>query len=166
MESQTLSIKISTGIYRQLKDEVGKGKISKFIEKLPKIKIAEKNPKNESKLKWQTEINRMTERIIKRGDIYKVALDPAVGREIKKTQVVIKSEGKERKILTDQIRSVDRKRIREYKGKVSYEVLAKLEKALCIVLALRRELQEIHDLTQIPTKTLQEELMRRKENNC
>ena len=34
MESQTLSIKISTNTYRQLKDEVGKGKISKFIEKL------------------------------------------------------------------------------------------------------------------------------------
>lgn len=34
MENQTLSIKISSDIYRQLKDEVGKGKISKFIEKL------------------------------------------------------------------------------------------------------------------------------------
>jgi len=34
MENQTLSIKISTSVYHQLKDEVGKGKISKFIEKL------------------------------------------------------------------------------------------------------------------------------------
>jgi mRNA interferase MazF len=137
----------------------------------------------------------MTERIIKRGDIYRVVLDPAVGREIKKTrrcvvisnnqqnlhsplliiipttsdmdklyswEVVIHSEGKDRKILTDQIRSVDRKRIREYKGQVSYETLTKIEKALSVVLALRRELQELYDLTQIPARVLREELARRK----
>jgi mRNA interferase MazF len=136
----------------------------------------------------------MTERIIKRGDIYKVVLDPTVGREIKKTrrcvvisnnqqnlysplliiipttsdmdklyswEVVIYSEGKDRKILTDQIRSIDRKRIREYKGQVSYEILTKIEKALSVVLALRRELQELYDLTQIPTRALREELARR-----
>ena len=34
MKTQTLSIRISAGIYRQLKDEIGKGKISKFIEKV------------------------------------------------------------------------------------------------------------------------------------
>jgi len=28
----------------------------------------------------------MTERIIRRGDIYKVALDPTIGKEIKKTR--------------------------------------------------------------------------------
>jgi len=137
----------------------------------------------------------MAEKIIKRGDIYKVVLDPTVGKEIKKTrrcvvvsnnqqnqyspliivipitsdmdklyswEVVIESEGKERKILTDQIRSVDKKRVREHKGKIDYEALAKIEKALSMVLSLRRELQELHDLTQIPTKTLREELMRRK----
>ncbi|CAG8664675.1 10998_t:CDS:2, partial [Cetraspora pellucida] len=126
----------------------------------------------------------MTERVIKRGDIYRVALDPTIGREIKKTrrcvvisnnqqnlyspllivipttsdmaklyswEVVIYSEGKERKILTDQIRSVDKKRLREYKGQVSYEILTKIEKALGVVLALR-ELQGLYDLTQIPTK--------------
>ena len=92
----------------------------------------------------------MTARIIKRGDIYRVALDPTVDKEIKKTrrcvvvsndqqnlysplliiipitsdmdklyswEVVINSEGKERKILTDQIRSVDKERIREYNRK-------------------------------------------------
>lgn len=139
----------------------------------------------------------MTAKIVKRGDIYKVVLDPAVGREIKKTrrcvivsnnqqnlyspllivipitsdmeklyswEIVFHSEGKDRKILTDQIRSVDRKRLREYKEQVGYETLAKIEKALSVVLALRRELQGIHDLTQIPTKTLQEELMRRKKS--
>ena len=42
-------------------------------------------------------------------------------------EVVIHSEGKERKILTDQIRSVDKERIREHKGKVSYETLTKIE---------------------------------------
>ena len=136
----------------------------------------------------------MTERIIKRGDIYKVVLDPTVGREIKKTrrcviisnnqqnlyspllivipttsdmdklyswEVVIQSEGKDRKILTDQIRSVDKERLREHKGQVSYETLAKIEKALSVVLALRRELKELYDLTQIPTRALREELVRR-----
>ena len=136
----------------------------------------------------------MTERIIKRGDIYKVVLDPTIGKEIKKTrrcvvvsndqqnlyspliiiipitsdmeklyswEVVIHSEGKERKILTDQIRSVDKERIREHKGKVSYETLTKIEKALSLVLSLRKELQSLYDLTQIPTRTLREELSRR-----
>ena len=136
----------------------------------------------------------MTERIIKRGDIYKVVLDPTIGREIKKTrrcvvisnnqqnlysplliiipttsdmdklyswEVVIHSEGKDRKILTDQIRSIDRKRIREYKGQVNYETLTKIEKALSVVLALRRELPGLYDLTQIPTRALREELTKR-----
>jgi mRNA interferase MazF len=76
-------------------------------------------------------------------------------------EVTIHSEGKDRKILTDQIRSVDRKRLREYKGQVSYETLTKIEKALSVVLALRRELQELYDLTQTPTRVLREELARR-----
>ena len=133
-------------------------------------------------------------RIIKRGDIYRVVLDPAVGREIKKIrrcvvisnnqqnqyspllivipttsdmdklyswEVVIHSEGKDRKILTDQIRSVDRKRFREYKGQVSYETLTKIEKALSVVLALRKELPSFIDLSQISTKLLKEELEKR-----
>ena len=136
----------------------------------------------------------MAEKIIKRGDIYRVVLDPTVGREIKKTrrcviisnnqqnlyspllivipttsdmdklyswEVVIHSEGKDRKILTDQIRSVDRKRLRGYKGQVSYETLAKLEKALSVVLALRKELPGFADLSQISTKLLKEELTKR-----
>ena len=136
----------------------------------------------------------MTERIVKRGDIYKVVLDPTIGREIKKTrrcvvisnnqqnlysplliiipttsdmdklyswEVVIHSEGKDRKILTDQIRSIDRKRIREYKGQVSYETLTKIEKALSVVLSLRKELPGLYDLTQIPTRALREELTKR-----
>jgi len=136
----------------------------------------------------------MAERIIKRGDIYRVVLDPTVGREIKKTrrcviisnnqqnlyspllivipvtsdmdklyswEVVINSEGKDRKILTDQIRSVDRKRLREYKGQVGCETLTKLEKALSVVLALRKELSGFSDLSQISTKLLREELAKR-----
>jgi mRNA interferase MazF len=136
----------------------------------------------------------MAGRIIKRGDIYRVVLDPTVGREIKKTrrcvvisndqqnlyspllivipttsdmdklyswEVVIHSEGKDRKILTDQIRSVDRKRLREYKGQVSYETLTKIEKALSVVLALKKELSGFSDLSQIPTKLLREELVKR-----
>ena len=136
----------------------------------------------------------MTARIIRRGDIYRVALDPALGREIKKTrrcvvvsnnqqnlyspllivipltsdldkfyswEVVIHSEGQDRKILTDQIRSVDRQRLREYKGQVSYETLVKIEKALNVVLALKKELSGLYDLSQIPTKLLKAELVRR-----
>jgi hypothetical protein len=56
---------------------------------------------------------------------------------------------------------VDRKRLREYKGQVSYETLTKLEKALSVVLALRKELQNLYDLSQIPTKLLKEELTKR-----
>ena len=136
----------------------------------------------------------MTERIVKRGDIYKVVLDPTIGREIKKTrrcvvisnnqqnqyspllivipttsdmdklyswEVVFFSEGKDRKILTDQIRSVDRKRLRDYKGQVSYETLTKIEQALSVVLALRKELLSLGDLSQVSTKLLKEELARR-----
>ena len=136
----------------------------------------------------------MTARIIRRGDIYRVALDPALGREIKKTrrcvvvsnnqqnlyspllivipltsdldklyswEVVIHSEGQDRKILTDQIRSVDRQRLREYKGQVGYEALVKIEKALNVVLALKKELSGLYDLSQIPTKLLKAELVRR-----
>ena len=136
----------------------------------------------------------MTAKIIRRGDIYRVALDPALGREIKKTrrcvvvsnnqqnlyspllivipltsdldklyswEVVIHSEGQDRKILTDQIRSVDRQRLREYKGQVSYETLVKIEKALNVVLALKKELSGLYDLSQIPTKLLKAELVRR-----
>jgi hypothetical protein len=76
--------------------------------------------------------------------------------------VVFHSESKDRKILTDQIRSIDKKRLREYKGQVDYETLAKIEKGLSVVLALRRELQGLYDLTQIPTRALEEELSRRK----
>ena len=140
----------------------------------------------------------MTERIIKRGDIYRVVLDPTIGREIKKTrrcvvisnnqqnlyspllivipitsdleklyswEVVIHSEGKKRKILTDQIRSVDRQRLRDYKGQVSSEVLVKVEKALSIILALRRELSNLYDLNQISTKVLRQELERREKKD-
>lgn len=138
----------------------------------------------------------MTARIIKRGDIYRVVLDPTIGHEIKKTrrcvvvsnnqqnlyspllivlpitsdlerlyswEVVIHSESKNRKILTDQIRSIDRQRLREYKGKVNYETLAKIEKALNLVLALKKGLLTF-DLSQIPTKLLKAELTQREKD--
>jgi hypothetical protein len=78
-------------------------------------------------------------------------------------EVVIRSEGKPRKILTDQIRNVDHQRIRECKGKVNSETLVKVEKALEVVLALRKGFSSLYDLTQIPTKLLKEELTRREE---
>src|SRR4051794_17179171 len=136
----------------------------------------------------------MVAKRIKRGDIYRIALDPAVGKEIKKTrrcvvisnnqqnyyspliivipttsdmaklyswEVVFQSEGKPRKILTDQVRTVDKERLKGYKGEVSAEILAKIERALGVVLALRKEFSAFHDLTKIPTKLLKEELARR-----
>ncbi|CAG8507495.1 8228_t:CDS:2, partial [Cetraspora pellucida] len=100
----------------------------------------------------------MTERVIKRGDIYKVALDPTVGREIKKTRRCVVISNNQQNLYSpllivipttsdmDKLYS-----LREYKGQVSYETLTKIEKALSVVLALR-ELQGLYDLTKIPTK--------------
>lgn len=60
---------------------------------------------------------------------------------------------------------MDRKRVREYKGQVSYETLTKIGKALSMVLALRRELAELYDLSQIPTKILRKELEKREKGS-
>jgi len=43
MEKQTLSIKISSQLYQQLKNEVGKGKIGEFVEKTLTEKLVEKD---------------------------------------------------------------------------------------------------------------------------
>lgn len=76
-------------------------------------------------------------------------------------EVVSYSEGKDRKILTNQIRSVDRTGVREYKGQVNYEILIKIEKALSMVLFLKKEPQYLYDLTLVPTRVLQQELIKR-----
>ena len=43
MEKQTLSVKINTQLYQQLKVQIGKGKISEFVEKTLAEKLAEKD---------------------------------------------------------------------------------------------------------------------------
>jgi hypothetical protein len=43
MEKQTLSIKITNQLYHQLKKEIGKGKISEFVEKALTEKLTEKD---------------------------------------------------------------------------------------------------------------------------
>ena len=43
MEKQTLSVKINTQLYQQLKVQIGKGKISEFVEKTLTEKLAEKD---------------------------------------------------------------------------------------------------------------------------
>ena len=42
-EKQTLSIRINTQLYQQLKVQIGKGKISEFVEKTLTEKLAEKD---------------------------------------------------------------------------------------------------------------------------
>ncbi|CAI2187600.1 6262_t:CDS:2 [Funneliformis geosporum] len=145
---QVVSIRINPQLYRQLKSEVGPGRVSAFIERL----IARELSEQEQKL--AQEYQAMVAKRIKRGDIYRIALDPTV-------EVVFQSESKPRKILTDQIRTVDKERLRGYKGTVDPEILTKIEKALGVVLALRRGFVLSSDLTGIPTKLLKEELARR-----
>jgi hypothetical protein len=43
MEKQTLSVKINTQLYQQLKVQIGKGKISEFVKKTLTEKLAEKD---------------------------------------------------------------------------------------------------------------------------
>ena len=43
MEKQTLSVKINAQLYQQLKVQIGKGKISEFVEKTLIEKLAEKD---------------------------------------------------------------------------------------------------------------------------
>lgn len=45
MESQTLSIKISADIYWKLKSEIGKGKISRFVESVVSRELNERAKK-------------------------------------------------------------------------------------------------------------------------
>ena len=41
-EKQTLSIRINAQLYQQLKSEIGKGKISEFVEKILTEKLSQK----------------------------------------------------------------------------------------------------------------------------
>lgn len=105
----------------------------------------------------------------KRGDVYWVALDPALGTEIRKTRpaVVISNDaanafgsrvvvlpvtsnvtslfpgeaqvvvaGRPARVLGDQIRSIDKKRLRGRSGRLSREELQAVEEAVLITLDL------------------------------
>ena len=50
-EKQTLSIRINAQLYQQLKNEIGKGKISEFVEKTLTEKLSQKE--QELKLAYQ-----------------------------------------------------------------------------------------------------------------
>ena len=43
MDKQTLSVKINTQLYQQLKTQISRGKISEFVEKTLTEKLAEKD---------------------------------------------------------------------------------------------------------------------------
>lgn len=43
MEKQVLSVKINAHLYQQLKTQIGKGKLSQFVEKTLSDKLAEKD---------------------------------------------------------------------------------------------------------------------------
>jgi len=50
MEKQTLSIKISTDFYSRLKNEIGRGNISEFIEKVVSRELDQEQKELEKKL--------------------------------------------------------------------------------------------------------------------
>ncbi|CAJ0847614.1 2832_t:CDS:2 [Entrophospora sp. SA101] len=140
-----VSIRINPQLYRQLKSEVGRGKISVFIERL----IAQELKSQEQSLAQEYQAAAQDKK-----HIYRVALDPTTGKEIKKTRRCVVISNNQQNYY---------KRLRGYKGKVSAEILTKVERALGVVLALRREFPHLYDLTQIPTKLLKAELARRGE---
>jgi hypothetical protein len=43
MEKQVLSVKINTQLYQQLKTQIGKGRISEFVEKTLREKLTQKD---------------------------------------------------------------------------------------------------------------------------
>ena len=106
----------------------------------------------------------------RRGEIYWVTLDPALGTEIRKTRpaVIISNDscneygsrvvvlaltsnvsslypgeariqvqGRPARVLSDQIRSIDRSRLRSRLGRLSGEELREVEEAIRITLGLR-----------------------------
>ena len=57
------------------------------MEKLLRIRKEKKKHMNEKQQKWLTEASK--KKMISRGDVYKVVLDPVVGSEIKKTRTCV-----------------------------------------------------------------------------
>jgi mRNA interferase MazF len=114
----------------------------------------------------------MSERIIKRGEIYWVKLDPTFGKEVNKTRpCVIISNNRQNeysplvivlpitsdldriypfevvfllgqgqaKILTDQVRSIDKKRLENWIDRVNENIMAEISEKMKRVMALEKE---------------------------
>ena len=84
------------------------------------------------------------ERKIKRGDIYYANLNPVIGSEQGGTRpVLIISNDVGNKhsptviILFEQIRTIDKQRLRKYVGMLSTVIMARADKALAISISLR-----------------------------
>lgn len=110
-------------------------------------------------------------RVPRRGDLFWVALDPALGTDIKKTrpavvvsndscnrygsrvvvlpvtsnvdslypgEALIRAKGRVARVLGDQIRSIDKARLRSRIGTLGAEELAAVEEAVLITLGIRR----------------------------
>ena len=114
----------------------------------------------------------MSERIIRRGEIYWVKLDPTFGKEVNKTrpcviisnnrqneysslvivlpitsdldriypfEVVFSFGQGQAKVLTDQVRSIDKKRLENWIDRVSENVMAEISEKMKRVMALEKE---------------------------
>ena len=92
----------------------------------------------------------------RRGDVYWVSLDPTIGSEIKKTrpavvvlpltsnveslypgEAVVVVNGKPARVLGDQIRSLDKSRLRSRIDRLSHDELIAIDEAVRITLALQ-----------------------------
>jgi len=71
------------------------------------------------------------ERKIKRGDIYYANLNPVIGSEQGGTRPVLIISNDE------QIRTIDKQRLRKYVGMLSTVIMARADKALAISISLR-----------------------------
>ena len=114
----------------------------------------------------------MSVRIIKRGEIYWVKLDPTFGKEVNKTrpcviisnnrqneysplvivlpitsdldriypfEVVFSLGQGQAKVLTDQVRSIDKKRLENWIDKVNENIMVEISEKMKRVMALEKE---------------------------
>jgi len=95
------------------------------------------------------------ERIIKRGDIYYAELNPVIGSEQGGTRPVLiisndignkhsptavsNYEGldKDSVILLEQIRTIDKQRLKQYMGMMPNNIMARVDKALAVSVSLK-----------------------------
>ena len=116
----------------------------------------------------------MSVRIVKRGEIYWVKLDPTLGKEINKTrpcvvisnnrqndyspliivvpitsdlekiypfEVVIELGSGKGKVLTDQVRSIDKERLGDWIGQVEEPIMREISEKMKRVMALEKQFE-------------------------